>query len=138
VEYERAFSKVFAALHPSDRSKGVMVRVAIANVYTAVYGLPIVKLRSTHVFDGWIDGLGDRRAANVIPNRLMRVQQGHLGDVKSVGDGVSEMRRDHGPGCRVYDTRYGDVVILLSCGDDKSSQRRDSLEAKCLAKTWKE
>lgn len=115
-----------------------MERAAIADVYTAVYSPGMVTLRSTPVFDHWIDGLRDRRAANVILNRLLRVKNGNLGDVKSVGDNVSEMRIDHGPGYRVYYTRRGDVMILLLCGGDQTSQRRDILEAKRLAKTWKE
>ncbi|MFC3130032.1 type II toxin-antitoxin system RelE/ParE family toxin [Coralloluteibacterium stylophorae] len=61
------------------------------------------------------------------------MRHGLLGDVKSVGDGVSELRVDHGPGFRVYFTRRGSEIVILLCGGDKSSQRRDIAAAKTLA-----
>lgn len=93
---------------------------------------------STRVFDDWVDGLQDRRAATKIFGRISRAEDGNLGDVKSVGEGISEMRIHHGPGYRIYFTRRGEVVVLLLCGGDKSSQTRDIAEAKRLAKEWKE
>jgi putative addiction module killer protein len=57
-----------------------------------------------------------------------------LGDVEPVGEGVSEMRIDYGPGCRVYFVRRGDTLVILLCGGDKSSQRRDVKRAKAMAK----
>jgi putative addiction module killer protein len=56
-----------------------------------------------------------------------------MGDVRPVGDGVSELRIDHGPGYRVYFVRRGEVVIVLLCGGDKSSQVRDIARAKAMA-----
>ena len=59
------------------------------------------EVRQTRVFATWLDGLADRRAADRIAQRIVRVQSGLLGDVKPVGGGVSELRVDHGPGYRV-------------------------------------
>ncbi len=68
-----------------------------------------------------------------ITSRLRRVTQGNLGDVHSVGDGVSEMRIQYGPGYRLYFVRRGHDVIVLLCGGDKGSQRRDIERAKQIA-----
>ncbi|WP_409978067.1 type II toxin-antitoxin system RelE/ParE family toxin [Pseudomonas sp. C9-3] len=65
--------------------------------------------------------------------RLERIRSGHFGDIRSVGIGVSEIRLDVGPGYRVYFTRRGDVLILLLCGGDKTSQQRDIKLAQQLA-----
>ena len=89
-------------------------------------------------FEKWFAGLKDRRASARIRQRLARLEQGHFGDAKPVGDGVSEMRIDHGPGYRVYFRRSGAVVILLLCGGDKSTQGRDIEEARRIARQWKE
>ena len=69
--------------------------------------------------------LRDDRAVVRITARLRRVAQGNLGDVRSVGDGVSEMRIHHGQGYRLYFIRRGSEVIVLLCGGDKGSQCRD-------------
>ncbi|WP_420902126.1 type II toxin-antitoxin system RelE/ParE family toxin [Pseudomonas nitroreducens] len=65
--------------------------------------------------------------------RLDRIRSGHFGDIRSVGIGVSEIRLDVGPGYRVYFRRRGDVLILLLCGGDKTSQQRDIKLAQQLA-----
>jgi putative addiction module killer protein len=98
----------------------------------------MIEIRSTRIFKKWLDGLKDRRAANMILNRLQRVRNGNFGDVKSVGDGVSEMRIASGPGYRIYFLRDGTTLIVLLCGGDKDSQSRDIAEAKRMAKEWKE
>lgn len=89
-------------------------------------------------FEKWFGGLKDRRASARIRQRLARMEQGHVGDVKPVGEGVSEMRINYGPGYRVYFTRSGAIVILLLCGGDKGTQSRDIEEAKRIAREWKE
>ena len=84
----------------------------------------------------WLRGLRDRRAIEGINVRLARVAQGHLGDTRPVGDGVSEMRISYGPGYRLYFIRTELAVIVLLCGGDKGSQRRDIERAKRIAKDW--
>ncbi len=94
----------------------------------------MIEIRQTVVFADWLDGLRDAVAVKRIKQRLARVQIGLFGDAKSVGDGVSELRVDHGPGYRVYFTRRGDVVVILLCGGDKGSQKRDIARAKDINK----
>ena len=92
------------------------------------------EVRQTAVFEAWIDGLKDMRAVARIEVRLRRLSLGHLGDAKSLGDGVSEMRIDYGPGYRLYFTRRGDKIVILLCGGDKKRQSDDIARAKQLAK----
>ena len=93
-----------------------------------------MRLQQTSEFAEWLSGLRDRVAQARISSMLARVAHtGHLGDVKSVGDGVSEMRFFFGPGYRVYFMRRGEEVILLLAGGDKSTQQRDIEKAKELA-----
>jgi putative addiction module killer protein len=101
-----------------------------------VYAI-MFELLSTREFTTWLDELKDRRAAARISDRLARVEGGNLGDIKPVGDDVSEMRIDYGPGYRIYFTRVGKIVILLLCGGDKGSQARDIVRARRLAREWK-
>ncbi len=81
-------------------------------------------------FDEWLDAFKDRATLARIVARLNRVALGNLGDVKSVGAGVSELRLTFGKGYRVYFAQAGDKIILLLCGGDKGSQDRDIREAK--------
>ncbi|WP_232821312.1 type II toxin-antitoxin system RelE/ParE family toxin [Acidithiobacillus ferrivorans] len=69
---------------------------------------------------------------------MRRLSLGNPGEVKSVGEGISEMRIDYGPGYRVYFMRRGPVVVALLCGGDKGSQERDIALAKAIAAQWKE
>jgi putative addiction module killer protein len=89
-------------------------------------------------FEAWFRDLVDRRAKQVILARLTRLEQGNFGDVKPVGEGVSELRVDVGPGYRLYFVRRGPAVYLLLTGGDKSSQKRDIEEAKAMARKLKE
>ncbi len=82
--------------------------------------------------DEWIDGLGLDGA--IVVSRLERVECGNFGDCKSDGDGVYELRIDHGPGYRVYFGQHNDIVVLL-CGGDKGTQDADIKLAK---KLWTE
>jgi len=82
----------------------------------------------------WLEGLKDRKGAGVIASRIHRLSLGNKGNVKAVGEGVSELKVDFGPGYRVYFVERGGSVIILMCGGDKSSQNRDVALAKTLAK----
>lgn len=76
-------------------------------------------------FVDWLQGLADRQARARIQARLARVAVGNIGDAKPVGEGVSELRIDWGPGYRVYFSRVGRVIVLLLCAGDKRTQQRD-------------
>ncbi len=91
-------------------------------------------VRQTTTFRDWHRNLRDRRAAARIASRIERLGGDNPGDVKSIGEGVSEMRIDHGPGYRVYFTRRGHTIYVLLCGGDKSTQARDIKTAKQMAK----
>jgi len=92
----------------------------------------VLQVRQTLAFADWLAKLKDMGARKIIGRRLARVELGLLGDWKPVGDGVAELRFDHGPGYRVYFARRGDVVIVLLCGVDKDSQSRDIARAKAM------
>ena len=92
------------------------------------------RVLQTEAFRRWLDKLQDARAVSSITRRLERVQRGNLGDIRSVGGGVSEMRISYGPGYRLYFVRQGADIIVLLCGGDKGSQDRDVQRAKRLAK----
>ena len=81
-------------------------------------------------FADWLDDLKDKRAVARVLARLARVRQGNLGDCKPVGEGVSELRVDYGPGYRVYFGQQGQTLVLLLCGGDKRTQDRDIRLAK--------
>jgi putative addiction module killer protein len=89
---------------------------------------------TTPVFDGWFERLRDRRAAARIQARIDRAESGNLGDCKPVGEGVSEMRIDHGPGYRVYFLQRGTEVVILLVGGGKATQAKDIELAKQLAR----
>jgi putative addiction module killer protein len=81
-------------------------------------------------FTEWLDALRDIKTQTIINKRLDRVRLGNLGDYRSVGAGVYELRIDHGAGYRIYFGQVGSTVILLLCGGDKNSQERDIGRAK--------
>jgi putative addiction module killer protein len=85
------------------------------------------------MFQDWLDGLSDRRAQVRIAARLRLAEAGTLGDWKSLGRTVSEMRVDVGAGYRLYFTRKGKVVIVMLAGGDKSSRQRDIKRAQRMA-----
>lgn len=89
-------------------------------------------------FESWLLGLRDRMARLRIQVRIDRLQLGHLGDVKPIREGVSELRIDHGPGYRVYFIKTGPVVVVLLGGGDKRTQDADIARAVALARHWKE
>ncbi|MHC8334385.1 type II toxin-antitoxin system RelE/ParE family toxin [Pseudomonas sp. LB3P25] len=91
-------------------------------------------IQQTMIFATWHASVRDLRAKLAIARRIDRASAGNLGDIKTVGDGVSEMRVDVGAGYRVYFTMRDSVVIVLLAGGDKSSQTADIRRAKKLAK----
>lgn len=93
----------------------------------------MLEVRQTTTFSEWLGGLRDQRARAIIARRLFRLADGNFGDAKSVGDRVSELRIDFGPGYRAYFTRKGAAVIVLLCGGDKGSQTADIRQAKEMA-----
>jgi putative addiction module killer protein len=83
----------------------------------------VFEVRKTTRYEQWFRRLRDRTAQGNV--RAIRLELGNFGDAKPVGGGVSELKIDYGPGYRVYFARIGQVIILLLCGGDKSTQRAD-------------
>jgi len=94
----------------------------------------MVEVRQTEVFARWLAALRDMRARARIQARIDRLEVGNPGDVKPVGEGVSEMRIDYGPGYRVDFVQQGPTRIVLLAGGDKSTQDRDISMACKLAR----
>ena len=94
----------------------------------------MVDIKKTDVYVRWLDDLPDICARARVLARVERLAAGNSGDVKSVGEGVSEMRIDYGPGYRVYFTRRGNETIILLAGGDKSTQDADVKTAQGLAR----
>jgi len=90
----------------------------------------------TPTYARWFAGLRDERAKARILARIRRVSVGNFGDAKSVGEGVSELRIDYGPGYRVYFTQRGATLLLLLTGGDKSRQWADIAKAREIAAQW--
>jgi len=93
----------------------------------------LIEVRQSAVFAEWFDTLRDRQARTAIGRRITRIVLGNLGDTKSVGGRVSELRFDLGPGYRVYFVRLGATVVILLCGGDKDDQTRDIAHAQAMA-----
>ena len=94
----------------------------------------MIEIRKTEAFVKWLDGLRDIKARSRVLVRIERLAAGNPGDVKPVGEGVSELRIYYGPGYRVYFVKRGQAVIVLLAGGDKSTQARDIRMAKRLAR----
>jgi len=100
--------------------------------------LRVIELRKTEVFARWLDGLRDLQARARVQARIERLAAGNAGDVAPVGEGVSELRIDYGPGYRVYFKQRGRELILLLAGGDKRTQARDIEKALLLARNLAE
>jgi putative addiction module killer protein len=103
-------------------------------MYPLRYNSPMFEIRQTDVYAGWFSHLRDRQARARIDVRIRRLSLGNPGDVKPVGEGVSELRIDYGPGYRVYFIQRGATVIVLLAGGDKRTQNRDIQTALELAR----
>lgn len=97
----------------------------------------MIEIVESTEFKQWFAGLRDRRARARIAVRIRRLSLGNPGDVASVGNGISELRVDFGPGYRVYFLRSGLLVAVLLCGGDKSTQKADIVKAKHIASLWR-
>jgi putative addiction module killer protein len=98
----------------------------------------VVEIRKTDIFTRWLDGLDDVRARARIMARIERLVAGNPGDVKPVGEGVSELRIAHGPGYRVYYKQSGMYTIILLAGGGKRTQAGDIKTALRLARNLQE
>jgi len=87
----------------------------------------------TEEFDSWLRELRDDKAVARIASRIERLALGNQGDVKAVGEGVSEMRLTYGPGYRIYYKQTGKTIMLILCGGNKSTQDSDIKRAKAIA-----
>jgi len=85
----------------------------------------MIEIRQTEDFSKWFRGLRDRQARARIQTRIDRLQLGLAGDVKPVGEGVSELRVDYGPGYRIYFAQRGRALVILLAGGDKRTQDKD-------------
>ena len=93
----------------------------------------MLEVRQTDVYSEWFGNLRDRTAKVRIDIRIRRLSLGNSGDVKPVGDGVSELRVNCGPGYRIYFVQQGDICVILLAGGDKSTQDKDIRRAKVLS-----
>ena len=98
----------------------------------------MIEVRQTPEYAAWFATLRDRVAKTRIDIRIRRLSMGNPGDAKPIGDGVSELRIDHGPGYRVYFVQRGSVLVVLLAGGDKSTQAQDIRKAKTLARNLEE
>jgi len=108
------------------------------NLYPVRYNSYVISIQETENFKDWIGNLKDRTGQAIINARIRRVSVGNFGDCKSIGDGISELIIDYGPGYRVYFIEKGKTIILLLNGGKKSSQVRDIEAAKKIAKRIEE
>jgi putative addiction module killer protein len=94
----------------------------------------MIEIRKTDIFVKWLVSLKDRRAKARVLARIDRLEMGYFGDVRPVGEGVSELRIFYGPGYRVYFIQRQSVLVILLSGGDKQTQQMDIAKAKKIAK----
>ena len=92
-----------------------------------------IQIKTTLTFDSWLSKLKNLRAKAKINARIKRLQFGNFGDIKSVNDGIFELRIDEGQSYRIYLKNQNGVLVILLCGGDKSTQEKDIKQAKLLA-----
>ena len=103
-------------------------------MYPKRYNSSVIEIRQTETYFQWFDSLRDRQARARINARIRRLSLGNVGDVKPIGEGVSELRIDFGPGYRVYFVQRGQTLVVLLAGGDKRTQDRDIKKALKLAR----
>ncbi len=94
----------------------------------------MIEIRETQEFSTWLEFLRDARARTRVQARILRLRYGNPGDVRPVGEGVSEMRIDYGPGYRVYFVKRGALLVILLAGGAKPTQDKDIRTALKLAR----
>ena len=94
----------------------------------------MIQIKSTTIYKQQLDNLKDLRVRAKSQTRIKRLQMGNFGDVKPVGEGVSELRITEGKGYRVYLKNQNGVIVILLCAGDKASQENNIKKAKALAK----
>ena len=107
-------------------------------LYSSEYNRAMYIVKLTPQFEAWLGGLKDPLTRKRLGLRLRKAQLGNLGDVKPVGEGVSEMREFFGPGWRMYYVLRGNVVVVMLGGGDKATQQADIAAAIALARTLEE
>ena len=98
----------------------------------------MIEVVQSATFAKWLSKLDDRRARARVQVRIDRLTLGNPGDVKPVGNGISEMRIDHGPGYRIYFLQRGPIIVVLLCGGTKRTQRTDIRRAIEIANDWRD
>lgn len=98
------------------------------------YTAPVIEIRETLEFSAWLESLRDAQARTRVQARILRLRYGNPGDVKPVGEGVSEMRIDYGPGYRVYFVKRDALLVILLAGGAKPTQDKDIKTALKLAR----
>lgn len=101
-------------------------------LYPFGYSAGVIEFLRTAEFDTWLRALRDAKGKARIAARIRSAEAGNFGDCHAVGHGISEMRIHTGPGYRVYFARQGEIVYILICGGDKSTQRHDIKLAKTI------
>jgi len=104
-------------------------------MYLLGYNSLVIEIRETETYANWFARLRDRQARARIDVRIRRLSLGNPGDVRPVGEGVSELRIDYGPGYRIYFVQRGSTVVILLAGGDKRTQDQDIQTALNLARS---
>jgi putative addiction module killer protein len=115
-------------------ARGGIQAAQLAGAHPVGFSDHAIEIRQTDEYQRWFEGLRDRTARFRIGPRIRRVSLGNCGDIKPVGEGVSELRIQFGPGYRAYLAQRGDALIILLADGDKSTQQRDIERAQELAR----
>lgn len=113
---------------------GWLDTITLAFSYPQGYNKPMYQITETEEFSQWLRGLKDAGTRLRLIKRLRRASLGNLGDVRSVGDGIFEMREFFGPGWRMYYLQKDRMLVLMLGGGEKSTQSRDIRRVKVLAR----
>ena len=95
--------------------------------------LEVIEVRQSETFRAWHEGMQDTVARAIVARRIDRLAGGNMGDAKSVGGKVTELRINYGPGYRLYLSRQGSILVILLCAGDKSTQAADIKLAQSMA-----